>query len=199
MRAYSGVSIVRDTPYYLNSALRVGKSVLVEGTQGVDLSLHTSGFYPFCTSRECTPQGILAQAGIAPWGVQQERIMVIRTYPIRVGGNSGDMGIEITWEELAKRTDGYIMPEFTTVTKKQRRIAEFDHGRMLRNIAVTNPTAIALTFFDYLFPEVDGMTDVSKLSNKHWKAIARMEKQLGVPIKYLSTGFGSVINLRVNK
>ena len=194
-----GVTVVKDTPLLLNKALHNGKSIIVEGTQGVDLSLHTSGFYPFCTSRECTPQGILAQAGIAPWEVQQERIMVVRTYPIRVAGNSGDLPNELTWEELAKRSDGYIRPEITTVTKNQRRIAEIDYARLRRNVTITRPTAIALTFFDYWFPEVDGMTDVAKLKKRHWESIAMVETELGVPIKYLSTGFGSVINLRVNK
>ena len=125
--------------------------------------------------------------------------MVVRTYPIRVGGNSGDLLGELTWEEMAELTDGYVKPEITTVTKKQRRIANIDYGRLIRNVSVTKPTAIALSFFDYWFPNISGLTNVSKLQKKHWNAIKHLEEKLGVPVKYLSTGFGSVINLRVNK
>ena len=125
--------------------------------------------------------------------------MVVRTYPIRVGGNSGDLPDELTWEEMSELTDGYVKPEITTVTKKRRRIANIDYGRLVRNVAVTKPTAIALSFFDYWFPNISGLTDVGKLQKKHWNAIKHLEEKLGVPVKYLSTGFGSVINLRVNK
>jgi adenylosuccinate synthase len=191
--------IRQDTPSYLNQALRDGMDVIIEGTQGVGLSLHTSGFYPFCTSRECTPQGMLAQTGIAEENARTvEKLMVIRTFPIRVGGNSGDLTNEITWKKLRELTGGYVKEaEITTVTKKKRRIAEFDGDFVMRNVIATRPTGLALTFFDYWYPEIATATDPSALTSEHWSRINHIERQLGVPVKYLSTGFGTVIPLRV--
>jgi len=196
---WSGVSIKSDTPEWLNKALLSNDHVLIEGTQGVDLSLHTSGHYPFCTSRECTPQGMLAQTGISPDNASTvERIMVVRTYPIRVGGKSGNLPGEITWEELKKKTGGYVTePEITTVTKKQRRIASWDPDQIRRSITVTRPTCLALTFFDYWYPQLALATDPSALKKEHWAKINTIEEMTGIPIKYLSTGFGSVIPLRI--
>ena len=197
--AFMGVQKWVDTSSLLNSALCRGESLLFEGTQGVGLSLHTSGYYPFCTSRECTPQGMLAQAGIASENAgRYEKIMVVRTYPIRVGGNSGDIPNEITWAELKEGTGGYVKEaEITTVTKKKRRIAEIDYGILTRAVLTTRPTAIALTFFDYWFPEIALITDSAALTDKHWETINRVERTLDMPVKYLSTGFGTVIPLRV--
>lgn len=197
--AFMGVQKWTDTPRLLNDALHGGSSLLFEGTQGVGLSLHTSGYYPFCTSRECTPQGMLAQAGIASENAGRfEKVMVVRTFPIRVGGNSGDIPNEITWAELKDRTKGYVSePEITTVTKKKRRIAEIDYGILTRAVLTTRPTAVALTFFDYWFPEIATITDSAALSDEHWERINRVERILDVPVKYLSTGFGTVIPLRV--
>lgn len=199
--ATKDLEVVQRSSLLVNQYLARGDDVIVEGTQGVGLSLHTSGFYPYCTSRECTPQGILGQAGIAA-GVakREERIMVCRTYPIRVGGNSGDLSGEITWEQLKKATHGYVdEPEVTTVTKKKRRIAKIDLAMLRRNAILTNPTGLALTFFDYWFPEIAETVNPSDLTRKHWAAINHVEETVGVPVKYLSTGFGTVIPLRVNQ
>jgi adenylosuccinate synthase len=142
---------------------------------------------------------MLAQTGISPYNAGKvERIMVVRTYPIRVGGKSGSLPGEITWEELRNKTGGYVAePEITTVTKKQRRIANWDVDQISRSIMVTRPTGLALTFFDYWYPQLALATDPSALSKEHWAKINTIEKATGVPIKYLSTGFGSVIPLRI--
>lgn len=191
---FENVHVVEDTALMLNQALRRGDHLLIEGTQGVELSLYTSGHYPFCTSRECTPQSMLAQTGIAQENADiVEKIMVVRTFPIRVGGNSGDLPNEISWDELELMTDGYVSkPEITTVTKKKRRIANIDMQALGRVVKITRPTSIALTFFDYWFPKVgEGL-----LMREHWERIEMIERSLNVPVKYLSTGFGSVRQLR---
>jgi len=195
----TGIWIKPDTAMYLNSALADGMDVIIEGTQGVGLSLHTSGYYPFCTSRECTPQGMLAQTGISEENARVvEKLMVVRTYPIRVGGNSGDLANEISWKELKQISGGYVQdPEITTVTKKKRRIAEIDYEMLIRNVRITRPTGLALTFFDYWYPEIATATDPSALGKEHWNTINNVETELGVPVKYLSTGFGTVIPLRI--
>ena len=104
----------------------------------------------------------------------------------------------MTWEELRKKTGGYVTePEITTVTKKQRRIAAWNYDQVRRSITVTRPTGLALTFFDYWYPQLALATDASALGKEHWAKINAIEEITGIPIKYLSTGFGSVIPLRI--
>ena len=92
----------RCTKAELDRAYAAGHRILLEGTQGTDLSIH-HGSYPHVTSRETTASGCLADAGIAPTRVRRV-IMVMRTYPIRVGGNSGPMMKEIKFETIAERS-----------------------------------------------------------------------------------------------
>lgn len=185
-----GVKFETLTNARMNLLLRSGSSVMIEGTQGYGLSLHTGGFYPYCTSRECTPQALLAETGIGEHNAGSvEKVMVLRTYPIRVAGNSGPLANEINWEILKERTNGYVsIPEKTTVTKKVRRIAEFDITLVQRCVEQTGPTCIAINFLDYVFPELAGVTSPSQFSSDVWKYIAYMEKSLGVKVKYASWG-----------
>lgn len=183
------VKVISDTARVVNEKLRDGAHVLIEGTQGYGLSLHTGGYYPYCTSRECTPQALLSETGINPKLADiVESVMVVRTFPIRVGGNSGPIPGEISWEELSQLTGGYVStPEITTVTKKQRRIARMDKDLLKRAILQCGPDSIALTFLDYLFPELFNSGHPTVQSMEY---LDELSKELGVPIRYVSTGPG---------
>ena len=61
--------------------------ILVEGAQGFSLGVHEQ-FYPYCTSRDCTPAQIMADCGI-PLDYHAVTVGTARTFPIRVGGDSG--------------------------------------------------------------------------------------------------------------
>ncbi|MGA2928772.1 MAG: adenylosuccinate synthetase [Solirubrobacteraceae bacterium] len=103
------------------------------------------------TSRDTNVAGCLAEAGIAPARVRKV-VVVVRTYPIRVGGASGPMTTELTWEEIERRSGliGLANKEHTSKTNKLRRVGEPEWD-LLRRAAVLNaPTDIALTFADYL-------------------------------------------------
>ena len=119
---------IREIQVIFERAFARGQRVLLEETQGTSLSLH-HGSYPSVTSRETSVAGCLADAGIASTRVRKV-IMVCRTYPIRVGGPSSHMALEITYEELARRSgidiDELKKTETTTTTKRQRRVEEFD-------------------------------------------------------------------------
>lgn len=194
-----GIAVL-DTVTVLNRALlREGSEqpihVIAEGTQGALLSLYTGGYYPYCTSRECTPDALLSQMGLTSRHAADLNIVgVMRTYPIRVGGPSGPLPREITWEELRARTGGYVsVPEKTTVTKKTRRIAELDLGIMRRVVAQTRPTSLAVTFLDYMFPSLanaETLTDVlgGQVGDDVIGYLARIEEQLGTPICMVGTG-----------
>lgn len=87
-----------DTVDILHQMLMAGQDVMVEGTQGTLLDFHY-GAYPFVTGRQTIASAWLAEAGLPPKNV--EVTMVLRTFPIRVAGNSGPMGNnEVSWVQL---------------------------------------------------------------------------------------------------
>ena len=94
--------LLSNVAFELNELLSQGKRVIVEGTQGFGLSLYHGGHYPYATSRDISASGVLSEAGISPLHVD-EVIMVIRTFPIRVAGDSGPLPNEISWGMLAGR------------------------------------------------------------------------------------------------
>jgi adenylosuccinate synthase len=169
-----------------------GDSVLVEGCQGTMLSVHTSPYYPFVTSRECTVSGIIAEAGIAPRDVSLVH-GVFRTYPIRVGGNSGPTGgDEIGWGELVKRAGRRMAPELTTVTGRERRIFEFSDDDFEKALMLNKPDVLYMTFADYLGPGIYGRRSLSSLEPEAKEAllgfVERVEKKHGVKVSWVGTG-----------
>lgn len=164
--------------------------ILIEGTQGVLLSLNTGGFYPYCTSRDCTPEAILGQVGLSTRAFpESEIICVMRTFPIRVGGPSGPLPNEISWEDLYKETGGYVStPELTTVSKKQRRIARWDPSLAEHVVRMTRPTSIALSFLDYVDPAVVGMDEGSPIPLAAIRWIIRNIGPLEVPLSWIGIG-----------
>lgn len=118
---------------------------MVEGTQGYWLGSH-AGLYPYCTSSDCRAIDFLAMAGCT-WN-SAVAYTVFRSYPIRIAGNSGPLERETTWEALG------LKPEITTVTKKVRRVGQFEPGRTLDAIhgnRIGNVwPRVAFTFMDYL-------------------------------------------------
>lgn len=97
-----------DVTLILQIILKDGLDVLLEGTQGALLDFNL-GPWPYVTSRMCTPAAWLAEAGLPP--VNVETILVLRTFPIRVAGNSGPMPDEITWPTLVREMKQKMLPE----------------------------------------------------------------------------------------
>lgn len=175
-----------------------GYNVLIEGTQGSGLSLLHSN-WPYCTSIDTNAAGLISEVGIAPSRVT-DVILVCRTYPIRVAGNSGPMTNEITWDELNERIVANggveIKPEKTTVTKKVRRIAEWDRDLLNSAIVLNEPTEYALTFADYVDPSLYGTTDYDRVSAS--KKLHEFIAKSGLPadkIRYISTGPSSIVKV----
>jgi adenylosuccinate synthase len=182
---------IRESQAILERAFARGERVLLEGTQGTSLSLH-HGKYPWVTSRETSVAGCLADAGVASTRVRRV-IMVCRTYPIRVGGPSGHMELEISYEELAARSgidiSGLKKTETTTTTKKQRRLAEFDWEQLHRSTMLNGPTDIALTFVDYLNKANRDAYRFDQLKLETVRFIEEVERVSGVPASLISTNF----------
>lgn len=182
---------LRDSQEVFDEAFLRGDRVLLEGTQGTSLSLH-HGVYPHVTSRDTTVAGCLADAGVPPTRVRRV-IMVCRTVPIRVGGPSGPLGIELTYEELSARcgisVDELKETETTTTTNKQRRVAEFDWQQLRRSSALNGPTDIALTFVDYISVKNRTAFRFDQLTPETQRFVEEVERVSGVPVSLISTNF----------
>jgi adenylosuccinate synthase len=177
-----------DVANEVNSAIDRGAKVLVEGTQGYGLSLYHTAQFPYCTSRDTTAASFLGEVGLGPLAVD-EVIMAVRTFPIRVAGNSGQIGEEISWEKL-RQMSGYPYPimELTTVTKKPRRVAAFDLALVKRAAAANRPTALAVHGADYIDFQNKGQTDFANLTESARRFVAELEQQVGVPVLFVGTG-----------
>lgn len=168
-----------------------GAAIIVESTQGFGLSLTRSNLYPFTTSRDITPAAVLNEAGI-PHNWPTEVIAVFRTFPIRVAGNSGPLAQETNFPELEEESGGYIKEERTTVTNNVRRIGRWDPDLAKTACKHLQPDSVYLSFVDYVMPEVAMR---SRLLPSELDRIADFQDDLDAPIRWVGTGFGSIIEL----
>ena len=168
----------------VHKCLDSGGEVLLEGTQGLYLSLY-HGTYPFVTSRDVSASGVCSEVGVGPMDVD-DVVVVFKAYVTRVGG--GPLEGELSEEESTKR--GWM--EIATVTKRKRRAAPFDYAMAERSIKINSATQIALTKLDALFHECKGVTDYEKLPGKARKFVEEMEERLGVPVTIIGTGPGTL-------
>jgi adenylosuccinate synthase len=193
--------LARDHPYLckftvpsttvrlLRPLLQRGERVVIEGTQGFGLSIWHGVDFPHATSRDTTAASFVAEAGLAPHDVD-DVVLVVRSYPIRVGGNSGPMKDEISWPILvqeAKLPQGF--QEFTSATKRVRRIGRFDPDIVRQAIAVNRPTRIALNHMDYV--------DQSGLGPKAKAFIEKTQSDISQNIDLV--GFGSDTLISTNR
>lgn len=231
-----------DTAELLNDAYDTGNRILLEGTQGTLLDLYL-GPYPYTTHKQCTAAQWVTEAGLSP-SLEYEVALIVRTFPIRVAGNSGPMPGEITWPVLAREINErlaiagkaplvdpeairmfehtweelgkfpYASPEieasehnrdtmnrlpepvqqelrklfeFTTVTKKLRRIARMDRDELRYSVRINRPAYLCVTFLNYQFPELWGDCSGSLSAGKEgW--LMDLGDEVDCPVKYYSTG-----------
>ena len=259
-----------DTAQMLNKAYDDGMSILLEGTQGTMLDFHL-GHYPFVTSRQTFASNWITECGLSP-SLEYNVLMVVRTYPIRVAGNSGPLPNELYWAEFArkinsKREANGMQPlitedvisryeqalaesarelqlpdqypekwtaemrkehadnlsilhrtafgklpesvlkelkklfEFTTVTKKLRRIARLDNDELQYASQLNRPAGVVITFFDYEFPELVGAKTWTEIENqpgsdKYWAYIREIENLTNSKVEYVSVNGKELIPVR---
>lgn len=186
-----------------DDAYREGAKIFLEGTQGTGLSIY-HGYYPNVTSRDTTVSGCLAEAGISSVRVRKV-IMVCRTYPIRVsdsdaGNSSGKMSKEVTREEIYERSGVPLdqLEELSSVTRRPRRISEFDWHLLRKSVALNAPTDIALTFADYVDYENQKARKFEQLTERTIRFVEEVERFTKAPVSLISTRFHlrSVIDRR---
>ncbi len=175
--------VVADTARALTKSNR---TVVIEGTQGYGLGLHTE-YYPHVTSSNVRCGDLLAMTGIQPWQATNfYPWLVFRTYPIRIAGASGPLRNETSWEAIGQE------PERTTVTKKVRRIGSWDQALFddaIRDNGGWKHVKVALRFIDYNHPELMGLTDLRTARGRAARNIFEMyEHNLRSPIHYFGTG-----------
>ncbi len=137
-------------------------AVVIEGTQGYGLGMH-AGYYPQCTSGNARAVDVLAQAGVGPWHLRGPDgyavHVVIRPFPIRVAGNSGELSGETSWDQLG------LEPEHTTVTQKVRRVGRFDPELVRAAVEANGPrvSRLHLSMADQVAPELAGVTTLDEV------------------------------------
>ena len=188
-----------DTIKLMNEFLSHNKNIFIEGSQGSHLSVITSNHYPYCTSMDCNASGILSNSGLSPRDIRNI-IGVMRTYPIRVGGNSGNTGgKEISWSDVTMRSgSSKFITEKTTVTNRTRRVFEFSNKDLLQSLMINKPNFVVLNFIDYIDASNHDAKSFSKLSGETIKYILCKEQDMGVNIRLIGTGQSndSIIDLR---
>lgn len=165
--------LTTHTDALLRHDARAGHNIWIESAQGFGLSLRASGFYPFTTSQDITPQQLLSDVGLHWKDAPVRTTMLLRTFPIRIAGNSGPLD-EIEWDALPVPPDA---PERTTVTNLQRRIGRWDWSQVGHAVEECRPDELVLTFMDYLKPE----------DRDVWAQLVASE--LHTPVAWLSEGF----------
>jgi adenylosuccinate synthase len=186
--AAAGISVVSDVGHILSVWDDTGSKIMLEGTQGSGLS-SVHGHWPYVTSTDTNAGQLLVDAGLGPRRLSRV-ILVARTFPIRVAGNSGPLHEEISFEDLG------VEPERTTVTKKIRRIGRWDHELFAKAVRLNGPNPhVALTFMDYVEPLCANTVVADALGKNGWECIRGIEVRHAVKIKWVGTGPDSVIDL----
>lgn len=144
-----------DAEQLLNDAWDNGAKIQLEGTQGQGLDLYL-GPYPYTTHKQTGPAQWLLECGLSP-ALPNETTLVVRTYPIRVAGNSGPMRDEISWTILAKEINYKRMGAGMTPIVQHESLEAWE-------------SALEVASREFNFPVPDGHT----VHDQHqWSALER--------------------------
>ncbi|MEM3873844.1 MAG: adenylosuccinate synthetase [Candidatus Bathyarchaeia archaeon] len=169
-----------DVAAEANNAIDAGKKVLLEGTQGVMLSLFY-GTYPYVTGRDTSAAAICSEAGVGPTKVD-EVLIVFKSFMTRVG--AGPLPGELPKEEAVKR--GWF--EVAAGTGRERRSAPFNFEIAKRAVMLNGATQIALTKLDVVYPKCKGARKYDELTPEAKEFVREIEHQLGIPVVLIGTG-----------
>ncbi len=173
-------SYLTDVSQEVNPAISKGKNVLLEGTQGLMLSLF-HGTYPYVTGRDTSASAICSEAGVGPTKID-EVLVVFKSFMTRVG--TGPLPGEISKEEAQKR--GWF--ETAAGTGRDRRSAPFSFELARKAVMINGATQGALTKLDCAYPECKSVRKYAQLSISAKQFVDDVEKQAGIPIVLIGTG-----------
>jgi adenylosuccinate synthase len=169
-----------DVAKETNEAVDDDKNVLLEGTQGLLLSLF-HGTYPYVTGRDTSASAICSEAGVGPTKID-DVLVVFKAFITRVG--AGPLPGELAKEEALKR--GWF--EIAAGTGRERRSAPFNFELAKKAVMINGATQAAVTKFDILYPECKGTKSYNQLSGEAQQFISEIEKETGVPVVLIGTG-----------
>jgi adenylosuccinate synthase len=162
-----------------NELIDRSEVVLLEGAQGFSLGMN-QGFYPYCTSRDCTTHQLLSDCALPPAMAHHMVVYgVCRTFPIRVNNREFWSGPcyedqrEIEWKEIG------VEPELTTVTKLPRRVFTFSEQQIAQACRMNDVDFVFLNFCNYVMSG-DRLNEITQAIDRH------------APVKW--TGWGPSIN-----
>jgi adenylosuccinate synthase len=181
-----------DASTRLRELIDAGERVLVEGTQGFGLSVLHSPHYPHATTRDTSAAGAIAEVGVSPLDVDQV-VLVIRTFPIRVAGDSGPLPREVDWPTVTEESGSERpLEEHTSVTGRVRRVGRFDPEIVRRAIAVNRPSTIVLNHIDY----VDARCrELGTLTKRARGFIGETSEHIGATIGLVGLGPAKMVSL----
>jgi len=169
-----------DVAAEANKAIDEGKKVLLEGTQGIMLSLFY-GTYPYVTGRDTSASAICSEAGVGPTKVD-EVLIVFKSFMTRVG--AGPLPGELPKEEAIKR--GWF--EVAAGTGRERRSAPFNFEIAKRAVMLNGATQVALTKLDVVYPKCRGARKYDELTTDAKEFVREIERRLGIPVVLIGTG-----------
>ncbi|MDP6575464.1 MAG: adenylosuccinate synthase [Candidatus Peribacteraceae bacterium] len=195
---------VTDTVSLIHEYLEGGKSILIEGAQGVLLDLD-HGSYPYVTSSSTTISGALQALGLPPKSLES-CIGIAKAYCTRVG--EGEFPAE------ASEADGNRIRErgveYGATTGRPRRCGWLSVPDLLKVVRLNGYTHWNITKLDVLDEEdqipvmmsdgyqnlpgwkasTRGLTSFDELPENAKKYIQFIEEQTGVPVAFIGTGPG---------
>lgn len=181
---------IGPTVPFMRAQLAEGNRIVIEGTQGFGLSVLHSSHYPYVTSRDTTAAAFVSEAGLSPLDVD-DVVMVLRAFPIRVGGNSGPLPNEIDWQTVSSEAGAYApIIEYTSVTHRVRRVARFHPDVVRQAIRVNRPTRIVLNHLDYIDTSC---YDADILPDKVIRFVHEVESNIDWPIDYFGVSPSSLL------
>lgn len=169
-----------DVSEETNRAIDAGKKVLLEGTQGIQLSLFHGG-YPYVTGRDTSAAAICSEAGVGPTKVDNV-LLVFKSFMTRVG--AGPLPGEIGKEEAQKR--GWF--ETAAGTGRDRRSAPFNFELARKAVMLNGATQLAITKLDTVFPACQGARIFEKLPAEARRFVEEVEQKTGVRVALIGTG-----------
>jgi adenylosuccinate synthase len=169
-----------DVAKETNQALDTGKKVLLEGTQGLLLSLY-HGTYPYVTGRDTSASAICSEAGVGPTRIDQVTL-VFKSFITRVG--TGPLPGEIPKDEAIKR--GWF--ETAAGTGRDRRSAPFNFELARKAAVINGATQLAVTKLDCLFPECRAVRTYKQLPKEAKEFLEKVEARTQVPVGLIGTG-----------
>jgi adenylosuccinate synthase len=163
-----------------NTAIDGGKKVLLEGTQGLMLSLF-HGTYPYVTGRDTSASAICSESGVGPTKVDNV-LIVFKSFITRVG--TGPLPGELAKEEALKR--GWF--ETAAGTGRERRSAPFNFELAKKAAMINGATEAAVTKLDCVYPQCKGARVYDELPEEAKQFINRIEQQTKIPVVVIGTG-----------